>query len=181
MLPRERLARCIAAQNSLILRRNQMQTQKVVYANSAGSVVRPTGSLPPRKFLSVVPVILLMLIWPFGGGSKVAMTNSQAVPGAKGVLHVSHDSNNNTKVVMNVQYLAQPSALTPSAVAYVVWVQANGHSPENKGELQIGSNRSGNITIVTPYKQFTIFVTAEQSPQVREPSGERVLSAQVSQ
>jgi hypothetical protein len=156
-----------------------MRTSNNLQGKITGSAAEPQKQ--PRILLSALPAILLMLIWPLGRASKIVMTNSSTVPSAKGVIHVSRDRNNNTKVVMDVQYLAPPSALTPSEVAYVVWTQANGHSPENKGVLQIGNNRSGNIAIVTPYKRFAIFVTAEASPQAREPSGERVLSASISQ
>jgi hypothetical protein len=156
-----------------------MQANNRLQLNSGDTPQRLASQ--PRVLLGAIPIIALMLVWPLGRGSKVMMTNSSAVPGAKGVIHVSQTSNSNTKAVMNVQYLAQPSALTPTEVAYVVWVQPNGHSAENKGQLQVGSNRKGSITVVTPYKQFAIFVTAEQSPQARQPSDQRVLSAHVSE
>ncbi len=103
------------------------------------------------------------------------------MPAAKGVIHATHDSNNNMKLEMSIQYLAQPGALTPPAAAYVVWLQPENDASQNKGELKIDKNRNGNLTIVTPLKRFEIYVTPEQSTEATAPTGEHVLSANISQ
>jgi hypothetical protein len=109
------------------------------------------------------------------------MTSASSVPSANGTVTTGHDRNNNTTVDMKVQHLAHPSALTPSAIVYVVWVQANGHSAENQGELVVDDNLNGRFKGSTPYEQFSIFVTSEQSAQVRIPTGEQLLTAAVTQ
>ena len=134
----------------------------------------------PRALFSIVPLILMLGVWPFPH-SKIVMSSSQSVPAAKGVIHATHDSNNNTKLEMSVHYLAQPGALTPSAAAYVVWLQPENDAAQNKGELKIGKDRNGSLTIVTPLKRFEIYVTPEQSAEATAPTGEHVLSANVSQ
>lgn len=108
------------------------------------------------------------------------MTNTQSAPAAAGVVHVSKDPNGNTKLQIKVKYLAQPSSLTPAKAAYVVWVQVRCHAAKEQGVLTVGSDRSGTIETVTPYDQFVVFVTAGSSPQLVMPSGEEVLTANVS-
>ncbi|HEX5411838.1 MAG TPA: hypothetical protein VFZ27_08235 [Terriglobia bacterium] len=108
------------------------------------------------------------------------MTNSHAVPAATGVIHVSKDSNGNTKLQIQVKHLAQPSSLTPTKAAYVVWIEASGHPAKNQGVLKVGTDRSGTFETVTPYENFVVFVTAENSPQPVAPEGEKVLTANVS-
>ena len=132
---------------------------------------------------AVLPLVLAMglMWWPFGGAHKVIMTAASTVPSAKGTVYVSHDQNKNTKVDMKVHYLAHPSALTPVESVYVVWIQANGHSPKNEGELRVDNNLNGEFKAPSPYKQFTIFVTAEKSVQVRAPEGQQVLTATVAE
>lgn len=150
---------------------------------------KPHSPLEPRAighsnfFVAVLPVVLAMglMWWPFGGGHKVIMTAASSVPGAKGTVYVSQDQNKNTKLDMKVHYLAHPSALTPVESVYVVWIQANGHSPENEGELRVDNNLNGEFKTPSPYKQFTIFVTAEKSVQVRAPEGQQVLTATVAE
>jgi hypothetical protein len=134
----------------------------------------------PRAYFSVLPLILMLGIWPIPQ-SKIVMNSSQSVPAAKGVIHASHDNNNNTKLEITVHYLAQPGALTPSASAYVVWLHPDNDTPQNKGELKIGKDRNGSLAILTPLKRFAIYVTPEQSAQATAPTGEHVLSANVSQ
>ena len=134
----------------------------------------------PGAYFSVLPLILLLGIWPLAH-SKIVMSSSQSVPAAKGVMHANHDSNNNTRLEMSVHYLAQPGALTPSEAAYVVWLQPDNEAPQNKGELRIDKNRNGGLTIVTPLRRFEIYVTPEPSAQATAPTGEHVLSANVSQ
>lgn len=134
----------------------------------------------PRALFSIAPLFLMLWVWPFPQ-SKIVMSSSQSVPAAKGVIHDTHDGNNNTKLEMSVHYLAQPGALTPSAAAFVVWLQPDNDTAQNKGELKIGKDRNGSLTIVTPLKRFAIYVTPEQSAQATAPTGEHLLSANVSQ
>lgn len=132
------------------------------------------------RLFSLAPVLVaLAVIWPFGGGRKVQMANTQAAPAATGVIHVSKDSNGNTKLQINVKYLAQPGALTPAKAVYVVWIKPNGHTAKDQGVLKVGSDRSGKFEMVTPYHQFAIFVTAEDSLRPIDPSGQKVLTANV--
>jgi len=134
-------------------------------------------------FVALMPLILAMGLvwWPMGRARKVIMTAASSVPSAKGTVYVSQDRNKNTKVDMKVHFLAHPSALTPAESVYVVWIQANGHSAKNEGELRVDSNLNGEFKTPTPYKQFSIFVTAEKSVQVHEPEGQQVLTATVAQ
>ena len=151
-----------------------MQSRDTLQARSARF-----GLGNPRALFSIVPLIFMLGIWPIPH-SKIVMSSSQSVPAAKGVIHATHDSNNNTKLEMSVHYLAEPGSLTPSAAAYVVWLQPDNDAAQNKGELKIGKDRNGSLHIVTPLKRFAIFVTPEPSAQATAPTGEHVLSANVS-
>jgi hypothetical protein len=132
--------------------------------------------------LSAMPLILaIALVWPLGGGRKVMMTASPSVPAAKGTVYMSHDRNKNSAIYMKVEHLAHPSALTPPQSAYVVWVQESGRDAENQGELHIGNDLNGEFKTVSPYKQFSVFVTPEQGPQVHSPTGDAVLTAQIAE
>lgn len=146
-----------------------------------GSRFEPAAMGRPRGFFFAALILAMGLVWwPFGG-HKVVMTSASSVPGAKGTVTIGHDRNKNTTVDLKVQHLAHPSALTPSAIVYVVWIQANGHSAENQGELVVDDNLNGRFRGSTPYKQFSIFVTSEQSAQVRMPTGEQLLTGAVTQ
>lgn len=147
----------------------------------SGSLSRLTATGSNGFLLAVLPLVLAMALWPFGGGRKVVMTSAASVPSAKGTVQINQDRNKNTQLDMKVEHLANPSALTPPAIVYVVWIQENGQPAENKGELRVDGNLNGEFKTVSPYKAFTVFVTAEQSPQVQSPTGEQLLTAQIAE
>ncbi|MGH9489416.1 MAG: hypothetical protein ACRD2F_04140 [Terriglobales bacterium] len=124
-------------------------------------------------------LLTLMFIWPFGGGTKERLTAAQIVPGTKAVAVVGHDQNNNTSVDLTVKFLPPPGTLTPARSVYVVWIEGNGRPAENKGQLVVDSNHQGQIKLRTPFPDFELFITAEASALVTQPSGERVLFGRI--
>lgn len=142
-----------------------------------------SGREPSSHALYSMLPFVMAFWWVFGGShqTKVTMNGSQYAPTAMGTVLVSHDSNNNTDVEIKVKYLAHPGQLTPPAVEYVVWIQANGRQPENQGNLHVGKNLDGDFKTVTPYKDFKVLITAQDSPQAQMPDGHEVLTATVSQ
>ncbi|MGH9588799.1 MAG: hypothetical protein ACRD25_00290, partial [Terracidiphilus sp.] len=96
------------------------------------------------------------------------MTSAQEVPAAHGVIQVKTTDNNNLQLGITVRALAQPSALTPPQSTYVVWIQAPGHNPVNEGALNVDGNLKGQMTTVTPYKDFKVFITGEKYAQVQQ-------------
>jgi len=134
----------------------------------------------PSSFMLFPAILCLTLIWPFGGGGKkIQMMAGTETPGAQATVTAQTGGNDNTDLNIKVHNLALPSSLTPAENVYVVWVQPPGESPKNMGELKVDNKQSGDLHTETPYKRFTIFVTAEKDPQVQQPQGPRVLSADV--
>jgi hypothetical protein len=132
------------------------------------------------RFHCVIPAVLcLALVWPFKGGSKVQMMAGSATPGARGMVRYKTESNGNTDLNIKVSSLARPSSLTPPKNDYVVWIQSPGQPPLNSGELRVNGKEEAELNTETPYKQFTLFITAEESPQPHAPAGPKVLSAEI--
>ncbi len=109
----------------------------------------------------------------------VKLVSTPTTPAATGDVNFHHDRNGNTSMELKVDHLAAPTSLVPAKSYYVVWIQAPGHDPENKGVLSVNENLQGDIKTVSPYQQFTIFVTAENTPSVQSPSGPTVLKGTV--
>jgi hypothetical protein len=131
---------------------------------------------------SLVPLVLFAFIWPFGGGARrVHMMAGSETPAAQGSVTVQTGGNGNMKLDLKVQSLAAPSSLTPPANVYVVWIQPPDQNAQNHGQLSVNRNEDGELHTNTPYKRFKVFVTAEQNARVQEPTGPRVLQADVSQ
>ncbi len=137
----------------------------------------------PALLLSVAPLLLGMaFFWPFGGssGKTVQLTGSQQTPAAHGTVTVENGPNDNTKLDIKVQSLAQPTALTPPEQVYVVWVQSDGRNTAiNEGQLKIDKNLSAQLNTKTPYKNFQVFITGQANPQAKNPQGPHLLSASI--
>ena len=132
-------------------------------------------------FLSVMPLAFcLAFIWPFGGGKTVHMMAGSQTPAARGDVQIKTGDNGNTEVDVQAHALASPSSLTPAENAYVLWIQPPDQPAQNEGQLSVGQHEDGELRVKSPFKRFSIFITAEQNATVQTPQGPKVLSAQVS-
>lgn len=105
----------------------------------------------------------------------VNLNAASSVPAASATAELTHDSNGNTIVDLKVKNLAKPENLTPPKSIYVVWIQPRGGAPIKQGQLQVNDKLGGEFKSPTTYKTFDIFVTAEGSGDVTQPTGQEVL------
>lgn len=110
---------------------------------------------------------------------KYPMTAASIVPGARAEVVIGKDKNGNTRLKMVVQHLANLENLTPRASAYVVWLRERSGNAVNQGQLKMDKNLKATFATETPLKSFDVFVTAEQEPRVKDPSGPEVLKATI--
>ncbi|MGC1107615.1 MAG: anti-sigma factor [Candidatus Acidiferrales bacterium] len=130
----------------------------------------------------LLTVALMLAIWPMSSGKKYHMTADSSVPAASGVVDVQTDkSNGNMKLDIKVANLAQPANLTPTENVYVVWIRPSGENAHKQGTLGVDGDLKGELKVITTSKNFDVFITAEQSGSVTEPSGIEILQAHVSQ
>lgn len=129
------------------------------------------------RFAAIALAFLLLAGVAFG--DDVKLRPGTADPSAAGKINYHHDRNGNTSMELKVDHLAAPMNLQPAKQVYVVWVQAPGQAPENKGVLKVNRDEKGDIKMTSPHQAFDIFVTAEDSPSVSSPSGPEVLRGTV--
>jgi len=131
-----------------------------------------------RKLNTICLTITLLCAVAFAA-RKYPMAAASVVPGARAEVEISKDKNGNTKLNMTVQHLANLENLTPRASAYVVWLRERGGNAENQGQLKMDKNLKATFETVTPFKNFEVFVTAEQDARGTGPEGQEVLKATV--
>lgn len=109
------------------------------------------------------------------------LTANSRVPAARGTYHVAKTNNGNTKVSVTVAHLAEPAKISSEATTFMVWAQPTqtGGVAQPLGRLQIGKDLNGSIEVMTPQQNFQLFVTAEVSPDISSPSGDRLLWADI--
>ncbi|MFP5229090.1 MAG: hypothetical protein ACLGXA_15855 [Acidobacteriota bacterium] len=128
-----------------------------------------------------IAMFALLAIWPFTSTSEYRMTSGAGVPAAVGTVKVHKDKDNgDTRLDIQVDHLARPSSLTPSANSYIVWIQPNGRDALKQGAIGVDKHLSGELKVETVSKDFEVFITAEQSDSVTFPSSVEVLRAHVS-
>lgn len=111
-----------------------------------------------------------------GGGSGSNMNVSTAIPAAEGTVKFGKARNDNTRIDLTVKHLADPAKLTPPANNYVVWLRPDKDAPaQNIGALIVDKNLTGKLDTVTALRRFDLFITAEGSGQVQEPTGQPLL------
>jgi hypothetical protein len=104
------------------------------------------------------------------------MNVSPGQPAAEGTTSFSKERNGNTKIVLSVKHLADPSKLTPPASHYVAWIQRDKSAPpQNIGALKVDKNLAGKLETETALRSFDLFVTAEGAPDAMKPTGQQQL------
>lgn len=114
--------------------------------------------------------------------TTVSLEATKRTPAAAGTVKVSKDSQGNTSLSITVNYMPRPNDLDRSLTTYVVWSVAEGGARvRNLGQLNVDSNRTGSVTVVTPLSNFRIVVTAEESGTAEKPSQYVVLNGTIGQ
>lgn len=109
-------------------------------------------------------------------GGRVALSTSPGMPASEGSVRFSVTNNDNTSIDLRVKHLAHPDKLTPPAGSYVVWTKANKDAkPQNIGALKVDDDLYGAFQAETPLHSFELFVTAEPTGEVQQPSGAPLL------
>ena len=127
----------------------------------------------------LLSAVLLLLFAEGCSQKRIRMNAAPIVPAATGNIELGRDENGNTQIEIKANNLAMPSRLTPPKNAYVVWIERSGRPAENQGVLRVGDDLKGEFRTVTPYSNFSVFVTAEENARAMSPLGEKVLQASV--
>jgi FlaG/FlaF family flagellin (archaellin) len=107
------------------------------------------------------------------------LASSPSNPAASGKVEVKKDKNGNTEVEIKTEHLAKPGMLTPPASGYVVWFQEAGSDAANQGQLRVDKDLKSEFKTATHMQNFELFITAENDPLIKVPSGETVLKTKV--
>ena len=115
-----------------------------------------------------------------GCATKATFQSSDVVPAAIGDVKVTKDANNNYKVNIDVENLAQPDRLPEPKNVYVVWADTP-NGVQNLGQLKvdkgfISGKLKASMETSTPYKPSRIFITGENTASVSYPGRYVVLN-----
>lgn len=111
---------------------------------------------------------------------KTPFLVSPVVPAAEGWVKVQKDNNNNYKIEVHVQRLADPKRLSPPRNIYAVWIDTEQNGQQNIGQLRpegglFSNSMNSSLNTLTPYKPISVFVTAEDNINIEYPDSQIVL------
>lgn len=139
-------------------------------------VVQSKGS-----FLRVLAVFCAMAAFVLSGcATRAKFQNSTVVPAATGDVKVTKDNNNNYKISIGIENLAEPNRLPEPQNVYVVWadtpngIQSLGQLKVDKGF--ISGKLKASLETSIPYKPTRIFITGENTASVSYPGRYVVLN-----
>ena len=116
-----------------------------------------------------------------GRGSEQTwtMNTAESVPAAIGTVKVAEEKDGNTKVKVEVEHLAAPADVKAAASTYVVWLKPDSGTAQNVGALTVDKDRKGKLETKTAFKDFQVFVTAEEDANVTHPSQTTVMATKI--
>lgn len=100
-------------------------------------------------------------------------------PSAEGKAILSQGDDDDCMIEVRVEHLVDPGRLHPEKTAYVLWVKNTDKDITNLGHIVIDDKGSGEITAVTSYEQFYLFISAEDGPDVSDPGAYIVLRTDI--
>jgi hypothetical protein len=112
---------------------------------------------------------------------KIAFLPSAIVPAAQGIVKVKTDDNKNHAIEIEISNLAEPERLQPPKQIYIVWMVTDQDMTRNIGQIKTSSgtfskNLKATFETVTSFRPTKIFITAEDDPNVQNPSWEIILT-----
>lgn len=112
---------------------------------------------------------------------KINFQGSSVVPAARGEVKVKKDHNNNYRIQVSLNNLAEPGRLQPPKKTYVVWMETGENLTKNIGQINsstgfLSGKLKASFETVSSTKPTKIFLTSEDDPNVQYPGSQVVLS-----
>src|SRR3981081_343022 len=128
-----------------------------------------------NRTIAICACVVCFSLCSLAGAVEVRLTADPSVPAAAGESRLRKEKNGNLKLKVEVYHLAKPGALTPARQTYVVWTQARGKDPQNRGVLKVNDKLEGTFEDTVSNQDFDVFITAEDNPKAEFPSEPKLL------
>jgi hypothetical protein len=138
-----------------------------------------------KTYLNVKSLLLLLVaaVMIFSVSSCGTTNHFQAstiVPSAEGVVKIKKDNNNNYRIGIKINNLADPSRLQQPRNTYVVWMEGGDNQTKNIGQIKsshsmLSKSLKGTFETVSSIKPKKIFISAENDPGVQYPDNMNIV------
>ena len=103
------------------------------------------------------------------------------MPAAGGDVKIKKDNNNNYRIQISLNNLAEPKRLEPPKNTYVVWMETDNNATKNIGQINsstglLSSKLKASFETVSSTKPTKIFLTAEDDASVQYPGTQVIMT-----
>lgn len=125
-----------------------------------------------RHWLAALRVgAVLLVLCACGADGRYVVLGSALAPSASGVVEVDELDGGSTQVSLHLEALHPPSRLKEGLTTYVVWFEPTVGTPVRAGVLKHDpETRTGDLSQTSPFRQFSVKITAEREPEPSSPS-----------
>ena len=133
------------------------------------------------RSIFAVTAVIFVLSYLTSCARKISFQNSALVPAARGNVKIKKDNNNNYRIQISLDDLAEPKRLEPSKNTYVVWMETVNDVTKNIGNINsstgfLSNKLKASFETVSSTKPTKIFLTAEDDASIQNPGVQVVLS-----
>ena len=133
------------------------------------------------RSIFAVTAVIFVLSYLTSCARKISFQNSALVPAARGNVKIKKDNNNNYRIQISLDDLAEPKRLEPSKNTYVVWMETANDVTKNIGNINsstgfLSNKLKASFETVSSTKPTKIFLTAEDDASIQNPGVQVVLS-----
>ncbi len=124
---------------------------------------------------------IIILFYLSSCARKISFQNSSIVPAARGDVKIKKDNNNNYRIQISLNNLAEPKRLEPPKNTYVVWMETDNNATKNIGQINsstglLSSKLKASFETVSSTKPTKIFLTAEDDASVQYPGTQVIMT-----
>ncbi len=132
----------------------------------------------PRWRLLLLAWSAGLLLWSCGADGRYVVIGNARAPNASGTVEVDALEGGSTQVATHLEYLRPPSRIRDDLTAYVVWFVPQRGAAVWAGVLKYNSEqRTGDLAATSPFRHFTVMITAERSARPNAP-GDQVIASE---
>lgn len=143
-------------------------------------MVKSVDSCAKRSGLRLSAATALLLLSACGADGRYIVIGNASAPSTSGVVEVDALDGDSTQVAIHFEALHAPSRLGDGLKVYMVWFEPLSGSAVRAGELRYDTEaRTGDLSQTSPFRQFTLKITAERDTRVSSPSNFVVASQRI--
>ena len=145
-------------------------------SSPGGGKISLTANTAPKLLTAALGILLLSSA---GCAKKIRFTSFPLAQAGEASAQIELTYNRNNVIEVKLSKVPDPSALKDTFERYVLWVATpDRQRVVNVGQLRVDENHTADISTLTPFRSFVLFITAETRGDVETPGPDIVFETE---